>query len=50
MGRVIDLNLETIRFFCLPHLVEMCAFKILSVCFGLEMVTFIYCEKLNFES
>ena len=50
MGRVIALNVETINFFCLPHLVEVNAFRMLSVCFALVMVTFICCENVSFGS
>ena len=50
MGQVIALNVETINSFCLPHLVEMSAFRMLSVCFALVMVTFICCENVSFES
>ena len=41
MGQVMDLDIETINFFCLPHLVEVSVFRMLSVCFALVMVTFI---------
>ena len=34
MGRVIALNIETIGSFCLPHLVELSAFKMLTVRFA----------------
>ena len=50
MGQVIALNVETINSFCLPHLVEMSAFRMLSVCFALVMVTFICCENVSFGS
>ena len=42
------LNVETINSFCLPHLVEVSAFRMLSICFDLVMVTFICCEKSVF--
>ena len=48
--RVIALNVETINSFCLPHLVEVSALRMLSVCFGLVMVTFICCENVCFGS
>ena len=43
MGPVIALNVETIISFCLPHLVKVSAFRMLSVCFALVMMTFICC-------
>ena len=49
MGQVIALNVETINSFCLPHLVEVSAFRMLNVCFALVMVTFICCENVSFE-
>ena len=45
MGQMIALNVETINSFCLPHLVEVGAFRMLSVCFALVMVTFTGCTK-----
>ena len=50
MGQVIALNVKTINSFCLPHLVEVSAFKMLSDCFALVMVMFICCEKVRFGS
>ena len=50
MGRVMVLNVETINFFCLPYLIEVSAFRMLSVCFALLMVTFICCENVSFGS
>ena len=50
MGRVIALNVETVNSFCLPHLVEVSAFRMLSVCFALVMVTFISCQNVSFGS
>ena len=50
MGRVIALNVETINFFCLPHLVKVSAFRMLSVCFALMIVTFVCCENVSFGS
>ena len=47
-GQVIALNVETINSFCLPHLVEASAFRMLSVCFTLLMVMFICCENVSF--
>ena len=44
------LNVETISFFCLLHLVEVKAFRMLNVCFALMMVMFICCENVNFGS
>ena len=40
MGQVIALNVETINF-CLTHLVEVSALRMLSVCHALVMMTFI---------
>ena len=42
--------METINFFCLPHLVEVSAFRILSVCFALVIATFICFENVSFGS
>ena len=50
MGRVIALNVDTINFFCLPHLVEVSAFRMLSVFFTLVLLTFICCENVSFRS
>ena len=50
MGRVIVLNVETIHSFCLPHLKEVSAFRMLSVCFALVTVTLICCENVSFGS
>ena len=47
MVRVIALNVETINYFCLPHLVEVRVIRMLSVCFALVMVTFICCENVS---
>ena len=47
---MIALNVETINSFCLPHLVGMSAFKMLSVYFVLVMVTFMCCQKVSFGS
>ena len=50
IGRVIAFNVKTINFFCLLHLVEASALRMLSVCFALVMVTFISCENVSFGS
>ena len=50
MGRVITLNVNMISSFCLPKLVEVSAFRMLSVCFTLVMVMFICCENVSFGS
>ena len=50
MGQVIALNVETINFFCLLDLEEVSAFRMLSVCFTLVMITLICCENVSFES
>ena len=47
---MLALNVETINFYCLPHLVDASAFRMLSVCFALVMVTFISCENVSFGS
>ena len=39
MGREIALNVENINSFCLPHLIEASAFRMLGVCFALVMGT-----------
>ena len=36
--------------FCLPHLFEVSALRMLSICFALMMVRFIYCENVSFGS
>ena len=41
IGQMIALNVATIGSFCLPHLVELCAFKLLRVCFAYVIVMFI---------
>ena len=48
MGRMMALNIETISSFSLPHLLEVSGFRMLSVCFALVMVMFIYCENVSF--
>ena len=50
MGQVIALNVETINSFCLPYLVEVSAFRMLSIRFALVMLTFICCENVSFGS
>ena len=50
MFRVIALNVETINYFCLPDLEEVSAFRMLSVCFTLVMVTLIFYENVSFGS
>ena len=50
MGQVIALNVETINTFSLPHLIEVSAFRMLSVCFALVMMTFIFCGNVSFVS
>ena len=50
MGQVIASNLETINSFCLSHVVEVSAFRMLSIFFALVMVTFMCCEKVSFGS
>ena len=49
MGQVIALNVETLNFFCLPHLIEVSASRMLSICFALVMVTSICCENVSFR-
>ena len=48
MRQVVALNVETINSFCLPHLVEVSAFRMLSICFALVMVMFICCKNVSF--
>ena len=50
MGQVIALNVEIINSFCLPDLVEVSVFKMLSVCFALVMVKLMCCENVSFGS
>ena len=50
MGQVIALNVETINSFCLPYLVEVSVFRMLSVCFALVMETFMCCKNVSFGS
>ena len=45
MGQVIALNVETINSFCLPHLIKVSAFRMLSISFALVMVIFTCCEE-----
>ena len=48
MGKVMALNIETIRSFCLPHLVEVSALRMNSVHLALVMVMFMCCENVCF--
>ena len=50
MGRVIALDVETISFFYLHHLVKVSGLGMLSICFGFVMVMFICCENVSFGS
>ena len=51
MVQVLTFIIETISSFCLLHLVEVSAFRMLSICFTLVMVTsFICCENVSFGS
>ena len=50
MGQLIALNVETFNCFCLLHLVEVSAFRMLSICFALVMVMFIRFENVSFGS
>ena len=50
IAQVIALNVEAINSFCLTHLIEVSAFRMLSICFALVMVTFICCENVSFGS
>ena len=47
-GRVMALNFETISFFCLLHLLEVSALRMLTVHFALVMVTFMYFFMTNY--
>ena len=44
------LNVASINSFCLHYLVEVSAFRMLSICFVLVMMTFICCKNVSFES
>ena len=48
MGQVIALNVETINSICLPHLLEVSAFRMLNFCFALVIVTFICGKNVSF--
>ena len=50
MAQVLALNVEKISSFCLLHLVEVSALKMLNVCFALVMVTFICFENVSLGS
>ena len=47
---MIALNIEMLSSFCLPHLFEVSALRMLSVCFDLTTVRFMYCENVSFGS
>ena len=49
MGQVITLNVETLYFFRLPHLVEVSVFRMLNICLALVMVTFICFKNVSFD-
>ena len=50
MQKVLALNVEKISYFCLPHLVEMSALRMLSIHIALMMVKFMCCENVSFGS
>ena len=49
---MIALDVETLSSFCVTHLFEVSALKMLTVCFALMTVRFIliYCENVSFGS
>ena len=47
---MIALNVETTNSFCLPYLEEVNAFRMLSICFSLVMLTFTCWENVSFGS
>ena len=47
---MIALNVEMISLFYLTHLFELSSLRILSVCFALMTMRFMYCENVNFGS
>ena len=47
---MIALHVEIIRLFCLPYLFEVSALRMLSVCFNLMTVRFMYFENVDFGS
>ena len=47
---MIALNVEMLSLFCLPHLFDESALKMLSICFASMMVRFMYCKNVSFGS
>ena len=47
---MIALHVEMLSLFCLPHLFEVSALRMLSICFALMTVRFMYCENVSFGS
>ena len=47
---MIALDVETLSSFCSTHLIKVSASRMLSVCFALRRVRFIYCENVSFGS
>ena len=47
---MIALHVEMISSFCLPYLFEASALRMLSVCFALMTVRFMYCKYASFGS
>ena len=47
---MIALHAEMISSFCLPYLFEVSVLRMLSICFVLMMVRFMYCENVSFGS
>ena len=47
---MIALNVEILSSFCLPHLFDVSALRMLSVCFALMTVQFMYCKNLSYGS
>ena len=47
---MITLDVKMLNSFCLLHLFEVSALRMLSVCFALMMVRFMYCENVSLGS
>ena len=47
---MVALHVELISSFCLSYLFEVSALRMLSVCFALMTVRFMYCENVSFGS
>ena len=47
---MIALNVEMLNSFCLPYLFDVNVLKMLSICFALMTVQFMFCENVSFKS